>query len=65
MKKIKDTSKKVQAILTKVVTMIWVIAIATGGLYILDIVELPSLIIKALGIGMLISATLVLYKSIK
>lgn len=65
MKKIKDTSVKVQAILTKVITIIWVVAIATGGLYILDIVELPRLIIKALGIGMLTTATLVLYKSIK
>ena len=65
MKKIKETSAKVQNILTKVITIIWVVAIATGGLYILDIVELPGLIIKALGIGMLTTATLVLYKSIK
>ena len=65
MKKVKDTSKQVYAILTKVVTIIWIVAIATGGLYVLDIVSLPGVVIKALGIGMLISATLVLYKSIK
>lgn len=65
MKKIKDTSVKVKTILTKVVTIIWVVAIATGGLYFLDIVELPSVIVKALGTGMLLTATLVLYKSIK
>lgn len=65
MKKVKDTSKKVQQVITKIVTMIWVIAIATGGLVLLDIITLPSVVIKAISIGMLLTATLVFYKSIK
>lgn len=65
MKKIKDTSVKVKTILTKVVTIIWVVAIATGGLVLLDIITLPSVLIKAISIGMLLTATVVLYKSIK
>lgn len=65
MKKIKDTSIKVRAISTKVVTIIWIIAIAGGGLYTLDLIDLPSVLVKAFGIGLLLSATLVLFKSIK
>ena len=65
MKKIKDTSAKIKVIFTKVITLIWVIAIATGGLYTLDLIALPSVLVKAFGIGLLTTAVVTLYKSIK
>jgi hypothetical protein len=63
--KLKETTKKVQKVVVKVTTMLWVLSIGALGLAVLDIITLPSVIFRAYGIGLLITATVALYKSIK
>jgi len=65
MNTIKTKSNQLKSAVCKVTNIVWIIAIVTIGLYVLDIVQLPSIVIRGFGIGLLLTATLKLYKSIK
>jgi len=65
MNTIKTKSNQLKSAVCKLTNIVWIIAIVTIGLYVLDIVQLPSIVIRGFGIGLLLTATLKLYKSIK
>ena len=65
MNTIKTKSNQLKSAVCKVTNIVWIVAIVTIGLYVLDIVQLPSMVIRGFGIGLLLTATLKLYKSIK
>lgn len=65
MKKLQHTSHQLKLAVTRVTNLVWIILIATLGLYIMDIVSLPVYMLKAYGIGLLLTAALSLYKNTK
>lgn len=65
MKKLQQTSHQLKLAVIRVTNLVWIILIATLGLYIMDIVSLPVYMLKAYGIGLLLTATHALYKSSK
>ena len=65
MKKLQHTSHQLKLAVIRIANLVWVILIATLGLYIMDIVSLPVYILQAYGIGLLLTASISLYKSSK
>lgn len=65
MNTIKTKTNQLKLAVCKVTNIVWIIAIVTIGLLVLDIVQLPTMVIRAFGIGLLLTAAAKLYKSIK
>lgn len=65
MNTIKTKTNQLKLAVCRIINIVWILAIATIGLYVIDIISLPAMLVRSFGIGLLLTAILKLYKSIK